>query len=85
MYLFSVRSPANQHLAKHLQRERDAMFTVLYLWGGNHTERGAHSQNVLVSMLETGRQQFRLVTEFLRQLLHLRKPQALGLTPTTPR
>ena len=55
------------------------------VWGGNRTERGAHSQSVLVSILQTCRQQLRPATAFLQQLVHLPKPQALELTPTTPR
>ena len=55
------------------------------VWGGNRTERGAHSQSVLVSILQTCRQQLRPATAFLQQLLLLSKPKALELIPTTPR
>ncbi len=102
------RAPANQRLANHLRRERDAMFTFLYcpgldatnyraeqairpmvvtrkVWGGNRTEKGAQTQSVLVSILQTCRQQLRPATAFLQQLLLLPKPKALDLSPTTPR
>jgi transposase len=104
----NYRAPANQRLANHLRRERDAMFTFLYcpgldatnyraeqairpmvvtrkVWGGNRTEKGAHTQSVLVSILQTCRQQLRPATAFLQQLLHLPKPQTLELIPITPR
>ncbi|MGC9225619.1 MAG: IS66 family transposase, partial [Terracidiphilus sp.] len=102
------RAPANQRLANHLRRERDAVFTFLYcpgldatnyraeqairpmvvtrkVWGGNRTEKGAHTQSVLVSILQTCRQQLRPATALLEQLLHLRKPQTLELFPTVTR
>ena len=54
------------------------------VWGGNRTEKGAHAQSVLASILQTCRQQCRPATAFLEQLLHLPKPQALELIfPTT--
>jgi transposase len=55
------------------------------VWGGNRTEQGAHTQSVLVCILQTCRQQLRPATAFLEQLLHLSKPQALELIPPTPR
>ena len=74
----SYRSAANERLANHLRRERDAIFTVLYcegldatdwraeqairpavvarkLWGGNRTPVGAHTQEILTSVLQTCR------------------------------
>lgn len=54
------------------------------VWGGNRTEKGAHAQSVLASILQTCRQQCRPATAFIEQLLHLPKPQALELIlPTT--
>jgi transposase len=53
--------------------------------GGNRAERGAHTQSVLVSILQTCRQQLRPATGFLQQLLHLPKPKALKLIPTATR
>lgn len=61
------------------------MVVARKVWGGNRTERGAHAQSVLVSILQTCRQQLRPATAFLEQLLHLPKPQALELIPTAPR
>ena len=55
------------------------------VWGGNRTEKGAHAQSVLVSILQTCRQQLRPPTAFLQQLLLLPKPNALELISTTPR
>lgn len=61
------------------------MVVTRKVWGGNRTERGAHTQSVLVSILQTCRQQLRPATDFLQQLLHLPKPKALELIPTSPR
>ena len=103
----NYRAPANQRVANHLRRERDAMFTFLYctgldatnyraeqairpmvvtrkVWGGNRTEKGAHTQGVLVSILQTCRQQLWPATAFLQQMLLLPTPKALALIPTTP-
>jgi transposase len=60
------------------------MVVTRKVWGGNRTERGAHTQSVLVSILQTCRQQLRPATGFLQQLLHLPKPQAMELIPTAP-
>jgi len=61
------------------------MVVTRKVWGGNRTERGAYTQSVLVSILQTCRQQFRPATAFLQQLLHLSKPHPLELIPTNPR
>ncbi len=61
------------------------MVVARKVWGGNRTARGAHTQSVLVSILQTCRQQLRPATAFLQQLLHLSKPQALDLIPGTTR
>lgn len=61
------------------------MVVTRKVWGGNRTENGAHTQSVLVSILQTCRQQLQPATEFLQQLLHLPKPKALELIPTLPR
>lgn len=57
------------------------MVVTRKVWGGNRTEQGAHTQSVLVSILQTCRQQVRSATAFVERLLHLRKPQVLDLTP----
>ena len=61
------------------------MVVTRKVWGGNRTANGAHTQSVLVSILQTCRQQLRPATGFLERLLHLRTPQALDLTPPAPR
>lgn len=61
------------------------MVVTRKVWGGNRTERGAHTQSVLVSILQTCRQQLRPATEFLQKMLCLPKPKALELVPPTPR
>jgi len=99
----SYRSPLNRRLAKHLRREREALFPFLYcsgleatnyraeqairpmvvtrkVWGGNRTPRGAHTQSVLGSVLQTCRQQKQPPIPVLQQLLCLPEPIALDLT-----
>jgi transposase len=61
------------------------MVVTRKVWGGNRTEQGAHTQSVLVSILQTCRQQLRPATPFLERLLHLPKPRVLDLTPPAPR
>ena len=61
------------------------MVVTRKVWGGNRTEKGAYTQSVLVSILQTCRQQLRPATAFLQQLLLLPTPKALELIPTTPR
>jgi len=61
------------------------MVVTRKVWGGNRTEPGAHTQSVLVSILQTCSQQLRPASAFLQQLLHLPKPQALELILPTPR
>ena len=97
-----TRSPANQRLANHLTRERNAVFTFLYcpgleatnwraeqairpmvvtrkVWGGNRTANGARTQSILLSLLETCRQQNRPVLPLLERLLCSSQPQVLDL------
>ncbi len=101
------RWPANQRLAKHLRREREAMLTFPHcpglvatnyrakqairpmvvtrkVWGGNRTPQGAHTESVLVSILQTCRQQLRPPTGFLERLLHLRSPPGSRPEATSP-
>lgn len=61
------------------------MVVTRKVWGGNRTENGAHTQSILVSILQTCRQQLRPATEFLEQLLLLPKPKALEIIKNTPR
>jgi hypothetical protein len=53
--------------------------------GGNRTEHGAHTQSVLVSILQTCVNNFRPAAALLQQLLHLPEPKALEPIPITPR
>ena len=99
----SYRLPANQRLANHLLRERQAIFTFLYcpgldatnyraeqairpmvvtrkVWGGNRTQRGAQTQSILVSLLQTCRQQGRPAVPVLEQLLRSPNPEVIDLT-----
>jgi transposase len=61
------------------------MVVTRKVWGGNRTDRGAHTQSILVSILQTCRQQLRPATDFLERLLHLPKPEALELIPDNTR
>jgi len=61
------------------------MVVTRKVWGGNRTERGAHTQSVLVSILQTCRQRLQPTTVFLEKLQHLRRPQVLDLPPPATR
>jgi transposase len=61
------------------------MVVTRKVWGGNRTDRGAHTQSILVSILQTCRQQLRPATDFLERLLHLPKPTALELVTANTR
>jgi hypothetical protein len=61
------------------------MVVTRKVWCGNRTDKGAHTQSVLVSILQTSQQQFRSATAFLEQLLQLPKPKALASIQGTPR
>lgn len=92
----------NQRLARHLRRERDALFPFLYcpgleatnwraeqairpmvvtrkVWGGNRTPAGARTQSVLLSVLQTCRQQHRSAVPLLGRLLCSPQPHTLHL------
>jgi len=59
------------------------MVVTRKVWGGNRTTRGARTQSVLLSILETCRQQNRPVLPLLQRLLCSPRPRLLDLT--TPR
>jgi len=61
------------------------MVVTRKVWGGNRTPRGAYAQGVLVSILQTCRQQLRPPVPFLERVLHLRKPRVLNLSPPVTR
>lgn len=51
------------------------------VWGGNRTPAGAHAQAVLMTVLQTCRQQGRDATAFLAAILRGQNPQPLALPP----
>lgn len=56
------------------------MVVTRKVWGGNRTARGAHTQSVLGSVLQTCRQQNQSALPVLQHLLCLPKPVVLDLT-----
>lgn len=59
------------------------MVVTRKVWGGNRSAAGARTQSILLSILQTCRQQNRSPTVLLEQLLCSPRPQALDLA--TPR
>lgn len=59
------------------------MVVTRKVWGGNRTANGARTQSILLSLLQTCRQQNRPVLPVLKRLLCSPRPRALDLT--TPR
>jgi transposase len=59
------------------------MVVTRKVWGGNRTSRGAHTQGILVSILQTCRQQFRSTSSILQKMICLPQPKALELNSTT--
>ena len=59
------------------------MVVTRKVWGGNRTTNGARTQSILLSILQTCRQQNRPVLPLLQRLLCSPRPRALNLT--TPR
>lgn len=57
------------------------MVVARKVWGGNRTANGAHAQSILLSILETCRQQNRPVLPLLKRLLCSPRPRVLDLTP----
>ena len=60
------------------------MVVTRKVWGGNRTTQGARTQSVLVSILQTCRQQFRSVSPLLQKLICSPQPEILDFT-TPPR
>jgi transposase len=56
------------------------MVVTRKVWGGNRTASGAHTQSILISILQTCRQQNRPVLPLLQNLLCSPRPQVLDLT-----
>ena len=59
------------------------MVVTRKVWGGNRTTRGARAQSVLVSILQTCRQQHLPVSLLLQRLVCSPQPKALRLTTPT--
>jgi transposase len=59
------------------------MVVTRKVWGGNRTSRGAHTQGVLVSILQTCRQQLRSASSILQKLICAPHPKPLDLTIST--
>lgn len=57
------------------------MVVARKVWGGNRTARGAQTQSILVSFLQTCRQQLQPVSSLLQSLLCSSQPKVLDLTP----
>ena len=55
------------------------MVVTRKVWGGNRTASGAHTQSILLSILQTCRQQNRPVLPLLENLLCSPRPQVLDL------
>jgi transposase len=53
------------------------------VWGGNRTSRGAHTQGILVSILQTCRQQLRSASSILQKLICAPQPKPVDLTVPT--
>jgi transposase len=56
------------------------MVVTRKVWGGNRTSRGAHTQGILVSILQTCRQQLCPASSVLQKLICSPQPKALELT-----
>jgi transposase len=58
------------------------MVVTRKVWGGNRTSRGAHAQNILVSILQTCRQQLPSASSILQKMVCASQPKPLDLTGT---
>jgi transposase len=59
------------------------MVVTRKVWGGNRASRGAHTQGILVSILQTCRQQLRCASSILQKLICAAQPKPLDLTVPT--
>jgi transposase len=59
------------------------MVVTRKVWGGNRTSRGAHTQGILVSILQTCRQQLRSASSILQKLICAPQPKPVDLTVPT--
>ena len=60
------------------------MVVTRKVWGGNRTTKGARTQSILLSILQTCRQQNRLLLPLLQRLLCSPRPRVLDLTTPRP-
>ena len=60
------------------------MVVTRKVWGGNRTARGARTQSILLSLLQTCRQQNRPVLPLLQRFLCSPRPRVLDLTTPRP-
>ena len=56
------------------------MVVTRKVWGGNRTVTGARTQSILVSILQTCRQQFRPASSVIQRIFCLSKPRVFHLT-----
>ena len=56
------------------------MVVTRKVWGGNRTQRGARTQGILLSVMQTCRQQLRPISSLLQKLLCSPQPKVLELT-----
>jgi len=59
------------------------MVVTRKVWGGNRTSRGAHTQGILVSILQTCRQQLRSASSVLQKLVCAPLSKPVDLTVYT--
>jgi transposase len=59
------------------------MVVTRKVWGGNRTSRGAYTQSILVSILQTCRQQLRSASSILQRLICASQPKPLDLITST--
>jgi transposase len=59
------------------------MVVTRKVWGGNRTSRGAHTQGILVSILQTCRQQLNSASSILQKLICAPQPKPVDLTVPT--
>ncbi len=59
------------------------MVVTRKVWGGNRTTQGARTQGILVSILQTCRQQLRCASSILQTLICSSQPKVLDLTAPT--
>jgi transposase len=59
------------------------MVVTRKVWGGNRTARGAYTQGILVSILQTCRQQLRSPSSILQELICAARPKPMDLIVST--